>query len=291
MVDNKTASNQEPTKSKLYGIIPRKIQPETRMPNIHSSAIVGERAQIDPSARIGPFCIVEDGAEIGPGCVLESNVKVHGSVRMGANNRACHGAVLGAAPQDLSFTPDKARPLTIGEGNHFKENVVISCGVKEDHGTVIGNHNYLMNGAHVGHDCIVGDHNIFASQATLGGHVTLQDRIFLSGMVAVHQFCRIGSHVMVGGLTGVGQDVPPFAMVNGQRARYIGLNSVGLRRSGFDPAQRQLIKRAHRLLFRAGLPLKEALARLRELASESPEVAAIFAFAEQSRRGLVSARD
>lgn len=261
------------------------------MSNIHPSAIVGKSARIDPSARIGPFCIVEDGAQIGPGCVLESNVKVHGTVRMGADNRVCHGTVLGAAPQDLGFTPERARPLTIGEGNHFKENVVISCGVKEEHGTVIGNHNYFMNGSHAGHDCIVGDHNILASQATLGGHVTLADRIFLSGLVAVHQFCRIGSHVMVGGLSGVRQDVPPYALVNGQRARYIGLNVVGLRRNGFDARQRSIIKQAHRLLFRAGLPLEEALGRLRALATDSPEVKSILTFVEQSRRGLVSARD
>ncbi len=258
------------------------------MSHIHPSAVIGQHARIHPSVRIGPFCIVEDGAEIGPGCVLDSHVRIYGPVRMGTDNRVCHGAAIGAEPQDLGFTPDRARPLVIGDGNHFKENVVISCGVKEDHGTVIGDHNYFMNGAHVGHDCVVGDHNIFASQATLGGHVTLGDRIFLSGMVAVHQFCRIGSYVMVGGLSGVRQDVPPFCMANGQYARFVGLNVVGLRRNGFSQAQRSRIKNAYRLLFRSGLSRDEALERMR-CEQDCPELNAIVDFVRQARRGLISA--
>ena len=258
------------------------------MSSIHPSAVIGETARIDPSASIGPFCIIEDGAEIGPGCVLDSHVRVFAPVRMGANNHICHGAAIGAEPQDLGFTPERARPLVIGDGNHFKENVVISCGIKEERGTVIGSHNYFMNAAHVGHDCIVGDHNVFASSATLGGHVEMEDRIFLSGLVAVHQFCRIGSHVMVGGVSGVRQDIPPYCMANGQYARFVGLNVVGLRRNGFSAGQRSAIKQAYRLLFRSGLGRGEALERLRGL-DDSPELRHIIDFVERSRRGLISA--
>ena len=154
------------------------------MPQIHPSAIVEDGAEVDPSATIGPFSIVEAGAVIGPGCEIQSNVRIYNHTRMGRDNVVCHGATIGSAPQDLSFTPDKARPLTIGDGNHFKENVNISHGVKEDHGTVIGDGNYLMAFSHIGHDCVVGDHNVFANTATLGGHVELGSRTFLSGHVA-----------------------------------------------------------------------------------------------------------
>ena len=258
------------------------------MSNIHPSAVIGAHAQVDPSARIGPFCIVEDGAEIGPDCVLDSHVRIYAPVRMGPNNRVCHGAAIGAEPQDLGYTPAKAKPLTIGEGNHFKENVVISSGVKEDHGTVIGNYNYFMNASHVGHDCMIGDHNILGPNAAVGGHVEIADRAFLSGLVAVHQFCRIGSYVMVGGVSGVRQDIPPYCMANGQYARYVGLNVVGLRRNGFSQAQRSAIKQVYRLLFRSGLVQADALERLQSL-PHTPELERILAFVNASRRGLISA--
>jgi UDP-N-acetylglucosamine acyltransferase len=258
------------------------------MSNIHPTAIVSDQATVDPSALIGPFCIVEAGAEIGPDCVLDSQVRVYAPTRLGRGNRLCHGAAIGAEPQDLTYHPEKARPLVIGDYNHFKENVTISCGVKTDHGTVIGNHNYLMNGAHIGHDCIVGDHNILASNATLAGHVQLEHHIFLSGMVAIHQFCRVGAYVMVGGISGVRQDIPPYCMANGQYAGFVGLNLVGLKRNGFNQAQRTAIKRACKILFRSGLKHGEALARLREMA-DSTEVQAIVTFVENAERGLISA--
>lgn len=258
------------------------------MSNIHPSAVVSEQAEVDPSARIGPFCIIEPGAVIGPECELVSNVCVFGNTVMGRGNTICHGAAIGAAPQDLSYTPDKARPLVIGEQNHFKENVVISCGVKSEQGTRIGSHNFFMNSSHVGHDCIVGDHNIFAPSAILGGHVEIDHHVFLSGLVAVHQFCRIGAYVMVGGVSGVRQDVPPYCMVNGQYARYVGLNLVGLKRNGFSVEQRNVVKRVYRLLFLSGLRQSEALSRIREF-TDSPEAETILRFIEQAERGLVSA--
>jgi UDP-N-acetylglucosamine acyltransferase len=255
---------------------------------IHSSAIVEDGAHVDPSVRIGPFSIVEAGAAIGPGCVLESNVRVYSQTRMGENNRVCHGATIGSAPQDLSYTPERAKPLLIGNGNHFKECVNISHGVKEDQGTVIGDGNFLMAFSHIGHDCMVGDNNIFANAATLGGHVRLGNRIFLSGHVAVHQFCRVGDYAMVAGLTGVRQDVPPYVTANGHAALFVGLNLVGLRRAGFSQAQRSAIKRAYKLLLLSGLRTSEALERLKTSA-DSDEVRYIIRFFEESRRGVISA--
>lgn len=257
------------------------------MPDIHPTAIIEDGAEVHRSVQIGAYSIVESGAIIGEGCVIDSNVRIYAPTRMGPNNRVCHGATIGVEPQDLGFSPDKSRPLTIGAHNHFKEGVNISRGTKTAHGTVIGSHNYLMAFAHIGHDCIVGDHNIFANTATLSGHVELAHHIFLSGHVGVHQFCRVGPYVMIGGVSGVTQDVPPYVMANGQRTVIMGLNLVGLRRNGFGQAQRNAIKRAYKILYKSGLKPKDALDLLRS-EYDTPEVREIVTFVERSERGLLS---
>ena len=255
---------------------------------IHPSAIVEDGAKLHPSVRVGPFSIVESGAVLGQDCVIESHVRIYQHTRMGSRNTVCHGATIGSVPQDLSYAADRARPLLIGDDNHFKEYVNISHGIKEQHGTRVGNHNYLMAYSHIGHDCVVGDHNIFANAATLAGHVQLGNRVFLSGHVAVHQFCRIGDYAMVAGLTGVRQDVPPYVTANGQAALFVGLNVVGLRRGGFSQARRSAIKRAYKMLLQSGMRTGEALERLKATA-ETDEVRNIVRFFEDSRRGVISA--
>jgi UDP-N-acetylglucosamine acyltransferase len=255
--------------------------------NIHPTAIIEDGAQVHESVVVGPYSIVETGAVIGPGCVIESCARIYGATRLGEHNRVCHGVTLGAEPQDLTYSPDKSRPLTIGDHNHFKEGANVSRGVKTDDGTRIGNHNYFMSYSHVGHDCIVGDHNIFANAATLAGHVELDHHIFLSGQVAVHQFCRIGAFALVAGVSGVPQDVPPFVLADGHRAQIIGLNLVGLRRNGFSQDQRSTIKSVYRIIFRSGLRLAEALVRA-EKAYPGPETREIVRFIKSSRRGVIS---
>ena len=258
------------------------------MPLIHPSAIIEDGAEVHPSVKIGPFTLIEAGARIGADCAIESHVRIYGHTRMGSNNIVCHGATIGSVPQDLTYAPDRARPLIIGDGNSFREYVNISHGIKEERGTRIGNGNYLMAYSHVGHDCIVGDHNILANAATLAGHVQLGDRIFLSGHVAVHQFCRVGDYAMVGGLTAVRQDVPPYVIANGQVAAFIGTNVVGLRRTGFSQAQRDAIKRAYKVLLLSGVRTGEALERLKATA-ETDEVHGIVEFFKGSKRGVISA--
>jgi UDP-N-acetylglucosamine acyltransferase len=253
--------------------------------SIHPTAIIEPGAQLHASVTVGPYSIVEAGASIGEGSVIESHVRIYGATRMGRNNRVCHGATLGSEPQDLGFLPELGTPLKIGDGNHFKECVNISRGVKSPLGTVLGDHNYFMAFSHVGHDCVVGDHNVFANTATLAGHVEMAHHIFLSGQVAVHQFARIGAYVMVGGLSGVAQDLPPYVLANGQRAEIIGLNSVGLRRNGFSRTQRDAIKRAYRVLFKSGLARDQALAALSGN-DDAPEIQAIVDFIAASKRGI-----
>ncbi len=257
--------------------------------NIHQTAIIEPGAELHPSVTVGPYSIIESGAVIGEGCIIESSVRIYGATRMGKHNRVYHGATLGSEPQDLSYTPDKSRPLSIGDHNHFKEGVNISRGVKTDHGTLIGSHNYMMAYSHVGHDCIVGDHNIFANTATLAGHVEMEHHIFLSGHTATHQFCRIGAYAMVAGVTGVPRDVPPYVVADGHRAEIVGLNLVGLKRNGFSPQQRSAIKQAYKTLFKSGLKPAEALERLK---ADNPteEVLHIIRFFEASNRGIISHR-
>lgn len=254
---------------------------------IHPTAILEDGAEVHESALIGPFAIVEAGACVGPDCVIESNARIYSGTRLGQSNRVCHGATLGSGAQDLSYCPEKAKPLIIGDFNHFRECVNVSQGIKTAQGTRIGSHNYFMAFSHVGHDCLIGDHNILANAATLAGHVVLEHHTFLSGQVAVHQFCRIGAYAMVAGVSGVPQDVPPFVTADGHRARLVGLNAVGLRRNGFNQAQRNLIKAVYRLLFRRGLPLKEALVRALD-EYPAPETDQIIAFIRASQRGIIT---
>ncbi|NEV62064.1 acyl-ACP--UDP-N-acetylglucosamine O-acyltransferase [Thiorhodococcus minor] len=255
--------------------------------SIHPTAIVEDGAQLHPSVSVGPYSIIESGAIIGADCRIESCARIYGNTRMGGHNRVCHGVTLGSEPQDLTFTPEKAMPLVIGDHNQFKEGVNISCGVKSEGGTRIGSHNYWMAFSHAGHDCVVGDHNIFANTATLAGHVEVAHHCFVSGQVAVHQFCRIGAYAMIAGVTGVPRDVPPFALADGHRARMLGLNVVGLRRNGFSQAQRSRIKAVYRLLFKSGLPREEALAAAQR-DHPGAETDEILAFVRASQRGLIS---
>jgi UDP-N-acetylglucosamine acyltransferase len=255
--------------------------------SVHSTAIVEEGAQVHASAQVGAYSIVERGAIVGPDCVIESCVRIYGATHMGRHNRICHGATIGAEPQDLGYGPGAGKPLTIGDFNHFKEGVNVSRGIKSAQGTRIGDHNYLMAYSHVGHDCIVGNHNIFANAATLAGHVEVEDRVFLSGQTAVHQFCRIGSLALIAGVTGVPQDVPPFVIADGHRARIVGLNIVGLRRNGYTQEQRNTIKAVYRIIFRSPLPLAEALVKA-EHEFPTAETRQIVHFIASSRRGVIS---
>jgi len=252
---------------------------------VHPSAIVEDGAEVDPSAEIGPWSLIQAGSVIGAGCRIESQVRIYPGTRLGRRNHVHHGAALGGDPQDLGFRTELARPLSIGDDNSVREYVTISRGIKSERGTRIGSRNYFMAYSHAGHDCVIGDDNIFANTATLAGHVELAHHCFVSGQVAVHQFARIGAYTMIGGLTGVSKDVPPYVIANGQRAVIVGLNLVGLKRNGFSAEQRARIKAVYRLIFRSGHRLAEGL----ELATQnlpSPETDQIVDFIKASQRGV-----
>ncbi|MEJ2315763.1 MAG: acyl-ACP--UDP-N-acetylglucosamine O-acyltransferase [Gammaproteobacteria bacterium] len=259
------------------------------MSNIHPTAIIEEGATLDPSVSVGPFSIIESGAVIGPDCIIESSVRIYSPVRMGTGNRVCHGAALGCEPQDLSYTPEKSKPIIIGNHNHFKEYVNISRGVKTAEGTIIGDHNYFMSGFHAGHDVIIGNHNILTSNAVIGGHVVMGDRVFVSGLVAIHQFVNIGDYAMIAGCSKVTKDIPPYTTADGNPARIVGLNTVGLRRAGFSLEARKAIKKTYQTIYHSDLNISQALAVLEgNIYSEEEE--RITAFFLNSERGVTAHR-
>jgi len=256
---------------------------------IHPMAIVADGAQLHPSVEVGPFTIIDAGAQVGEGTVIGSNVRIHGHTRIGAHNKVFDNAVLGALPQDIGFDPATESFLTIGDHNVLREGVNISRAKVAGASTRLGDRNFFMCNVHLGHDCDFGNNIIIAPGTVVGGHVEVADRAFISGVVAVHQFCRIGPLAMVAGGTKVVKDIPPFAMADGNPATLIGNNVVGLRRNGYDSKQRAAIKHCYKTLFHSGRNTSQALEQLKgeEL---GPEVALILAFFEQSQRGVTSHR-
>ncbi len=256
---------------------------------IHAMAIVADGAQLHSTVEVGPFSIIDDGAVIGEGTVIGSGVRIHAHTRIGAHNQIFDNAVLGALPQDTGFDPATESYLTIGDHNVLREGVNISRAKVAGESTRLGDHNFFMCNVHLGHDCDFGSHIIIAPGTVVGGHVEVADRAFISGVVAVHQFCRIGELAMIAGGTKVVKDIPPFAMADGNPATVIGNNVVGLRRNGFDAEQRAAIKRSYKMLFKSGLNTSLALEQLKG-EEFGAEVSTIIDFFEQSQRGVTAHR-
>ncbi|GAA3896013.1 MULTISPECIES: acyl-ACP--UDP-N-acetylglucosamine O-acyltransferase [Gibbsiella] len=254
---------------------------------IHPSAIVEEGAVIGAGAHIGPFCYVGSQVEIGEGTVLKSHVVVNGITRIGRENQIYQFASIGEVNQDLKYAGEPTR-VEIGDRNSIRESVTIHRGTVQGHGvTKVGSGNLLMVNVHVAHDCVVGDSCILANNATLAGHVEIDDHAIIGGMTAIHQFCIIGAHVMVGGCSGVAQDVPPFVIAQGNHATPFGINAVGLKRRGFDKDEMQAIRNAYKIIYRSEKTLDEAKAELAELAKQQPVVQQYLDFFSRSTRGII----
>lgn len=256
--------------------------------NIHPLAVVSPNAQIGQDVRIAPFAIVEDDVVIGDGCTLAGHAVIKSGVRLGPHNTICESAVIGGLPQHV-HCPEIIGGVEIGEGNTIREYSTVHRAMKAEGATVIGNNCYLMAGAHVGHDSRVGDNIIMANNSLLGGHVTVGDRAFVSGAVAVHQFCRIGQMAMVGGHARVVRDVPPYVTIDGITGEVVGLNLIGLKRNGFTQEQIGVLKAAYRVIYRSGLPWREMLARLTAEFGDGP-AAAMVEFMNGGSRGFSQER-
>ncbi len=253
---------------------------------IHPTAIIAPGAQIDEGVKIGPFCIIGEKVKIGKGTVLGNNVVIEADTEIGQDNQIFAFTTIGFPPQDLKYKGEETG-VRIGDRNIIREYITIHRGsVGGDGFTEIGSDNFLMAYVHIAHDCKVGNNVIMANAATLGGHVLVQDHVVIGGLTAVHQFVRIGAYAMVGGFSGVAQDVPPFMMASGPRASLYGLNIVGLRRHGFSKETIEELKQAYRILFREKLTLKAALKKLQEELPYTDEIARLIEFINANRRGI-----
>jgi UDP-N-acetylglucosamine acyltransferase len=258
---------------------------------IHPTAIIDPGAQLGRDVEIGPYAVIGPKVTIGDGTRIGSHAVVESHVRMGKGNRIHSFASVGAIPQDLKFRGEESW-VEIGDGNIIREYATVNRGTSGGGGvTRIGNHTLVMAYCHIAHDCDVGSRVIMANAATLAGHITIEDGAIIGGMTGVHQFVRIGTLSIIGGMSGVSQDVPPYvtAVVSRpQRGHALyGLNLVGLKRNGFPPETITVLKQAFRMIFRAEVPLKDALARAEAELPPLPEVARLIAFVRSSKRGVL----
>jgi UDP-N-acetylglucosamine acyltransferase len=225
---------------------------------IHPTAIVDPGAQIGSDVEIGPYSIIGPQVKIADGTVVQSHVVIECEVMIGQKNLIGHGAIIGAPPQDVSFSPERKTNVVIGNDNVIREYCTIHRGTAEGTATKIRNNNFLMAGAHVGHNCEIGDNVTIANNCLLAGYVRVDDQAFLGGGSTFHQHMRIGRLVMVQGSSAFGKDLPPFTLA-AERNSVMGINSVGLKRAGFSAQDRDEIKAAFKLIYLSGLNLSQAL--------------------------------
>jgi UDP-N-acetylglucosamine acyltransferase len=247
---------------------------------IDPSAQIGADVQIGAHAIVGPGCVVGDCCVIAPRATLERNVRLASGVRVGI------GSVLGGDPQDLKFQGEETW-VEIGEGTVIREYATINRGTAESHRTTVGKGCFIMTYVHLAHDCHVGDGVIISNATQLAGHVTVEDRAIISGLVAVHQFVRIGAFSFIGGASRVPKDIPPYLKAVGNPVKLYGLNSVGLQRANFDATVLRELKRAYRLFFRSELNVSQAMERARQELVMCPEVEHFLEFVGDSGRGVV----
>jgi len=258
--------------------------------NIHPTAIIDPKAQLDSSVVVEPYAVIDGPVQIGPHTRIGAHAVVSGHTTIGARNTISSFTSIGAPPQDSHYQGEPTE-LIIGDDNLFREYVSIHrATVKASGKTLIGSGNMIMAYCHIAHDCIIADHVIMANLATLAGHVEIGNHANLGGLVAVHQYCRIGDYAYVGGMSGIGLDVPPYVIMEGTRnqMRIAGINKVGLRRSGMDRETIKNLEEAFKILFRSPeMLLKDALAKLEEEMKACLEVQLMVDFFRTSKRGVV----
>lgn len=251
---------------------------------IHPTAIVDPRAQLGQDCEIGPYCVIGPDVRLGDRCRLHSHVVIDGHTILGADNEIYPFASIGLKTEDLKWRGGVTW-TRIGDRNTIRECVTINSATGDGEATVIGSDNHITSASHIGHNSVIGNGCILAS-AGLAGHVIIEDQAVVGGKSVVHQFCRVGRMAMVGGLARVVQDVPPYMMAEGHPAVTRTINRVGLERRGVPQATQHALRRAYKLLFREGLSLKEAVARIEAELPRLPELEHLVAFVRSSQRGL-----
>ena len=249
--------------------------------NIHPTAIVDPRAEIDATASIGPYSVIGAHVVIGAGTTVGPHCVIDGRTTLGRDNHIFQFNSIGAIPQDKKYAGEPTE-LVIGDRNTIREFCTLNLGVPQAGGiTTVGNDNWIMAYTHIAHDCHVGNHTTLANNTTLAGHVHLGDWVTVGGLTGIHQFVKIGAHAMVGFASAVAQDVPPFMLVDGNPLALRGYNLVGLRRRGFSAERLGAVKQMHKMLYRQGLTLEAARAAIADLLQSVPEAAGDVAMMEQ----------
>ena len=249
-------------------------------------AYVHQGAKIAKNVGIEPFTTIHNNVEIGEGTWIGSNVTIMEGARIGKNCKIFPGAVISAEPQDLKFDGEDTT-AEIGDNTTIRECVTINRGTKDRYKTVVGKNCLIQAYSHIAHDCIVGDYCIFSNASTLAGHVTVGDYVVLAGMVAVHQFCTIGSHSFITGGTLVRKDVPPYIKAAREPISYVGINSVGLRRRGFDSEKIKEIQNIYRVLYQKNYNNSQAIELIETDMEATPERDEIIQFVRNSTRGIM----
>lgn len=252
---------------------------------IHPTAVIHPKAQIGANCEIGPYCVIGEHVVLGDGCSLHSHVVIDGHTTLGTGNEIFPFASIGLKTQDLKWKGGTTR-TEIGNNNTFREYMTIHSATADGEVTSVGSNNHILAYCHLAHNVTLGNHVIMSNVATLAGHVTVEDHAVIGGLAAIHQFCRIGKMSIVGGCSKVVQDVPPFMLADGNPAETRTVNKVGLERNGVSEESQSALRLAFKLLFREGLTISNALARIEADLPKLPEILHLIQFVRTSSRGI-----
>ncbi len=253
---------------------------------VHPTAILEGNVTLGENVKIGPYSYITGDVVIGDGTEIEAYVRIDGRVRIGKNNRIHHSVSIGQPPQDIGYSGEETEVI-IGDNNVIREFVTIHRATGEGKKTIIGNGTFLMAYVHIAHNCAVGDGVIIANTAQLAGHVIVERRAFVSGVLGIHQWARVGEFAMVGGMTRLSRDAPPYFMTVGYDPVVVGLNLVGLRRAGFSKEEIAALKDAYETIYRSGMPVEDALNLLLQRYPDDPHINHLHEFFKTTRRGVI----
>lgn len=268
------------------------MKPETvviPLRKIHETAVIHPGARLGKDVEVGPYAVIGENVLIGDGTKIGAHVVIDGWTSIGKHCVFFPGVSIGAEPQDLKFAGEKSY-VFIGDNTKIREYATVNRATGEGEETRIGSNCLLMAYTHVAHNCIVGNHVIMSNAATLAGHVEVEDRAVIGGLAGVHQFVKIGRNAMIGGASKVVQDVPPFVIVDGHPARVAGLNNVGISRALVGDVARRNLKKAYRILYRAGLTLTQAIAVMEQELDSCEEIEHLLRFLRNAERGICRSR-
>jgi UDP-N-acetylglucosamine acyltransferase len=252
---------------------------------IAPTAVIHPDAQIGKGCAIGPYCVIGEHVVLGENCKLHSHIVIDGHTTLGENNEIFPFASIGLKSQDLKWKGGVTR-TEIGSHNTFREYVTINSATGDGEVTTVGSHNHILAYCHIAHNVTLGNHVIMSNVATLAGHITVEDHVVIGGLAAVHQFCRLGKMAIIGGCSKVVQDVPPFMLADGNPAETRTINKIGLERNGVSEEAQACLKQAYKILFRDGLTVSNALAKIESELPQSPELKHLVHFVRKSERGI-----